>query len=317
MKQAVVLLNLGGPDSIESIEPFLTNLFSDREIFKIPFFQETIAKIIAKKRAPKSSTQYKKIGNSSPINYWTELQRKKLSEELKEFGIDVFIGMRYWKPLISETAREIKMKNYEKVLLLPLYPQYSFSTTRSSFNEWKKNYDLNNCIFVESYFNDPNYIKAINNRINQAFKKIENANYRNTAILFSAHGLPKSFIKKGDPYEQQIYKTVERVIADRDLNFKYFVSFQSKIGPVKWLKPSTIETIKIIAKNEINNLIVVPISFVSDHIETLFEIDIEYRKFANSIGIKNFVITEGLNDMSEFILALKFLTINYLNLKYD
>ena len=308
-KLAVVLLNLGGPDSLENVEPFLKNLFSDPDIFKIPFGQKWFAKIISKNRAPVVIEQYKKIGGKSPINEWTERQRKTLEAALRKDNInaDVFTAMRYWKPLTEETVRKVENGGYEKIILLPLYPHYSVSTTGSSFNEWKRRYkgDEKKLIFIERYFNDEKYVDALNERIDQTLMKFDESVRGEVVILFSAHGTPVSMSKKGDPYSREIDETVRLVINRRNDGREYRLAYQSKVGPVKWLEPSTDKMIETLATEGRKHLLVVPISFTSDHIETLFELDIEYRRVAESCGIENYIVTEGLNDSPLFIEALK------------
>jgi ferrochelatase len=308
-KFAVVLLNLGGPDSLEAIEPFLKNLFSDPDIFKIPFGQKWFAKIISKKRAPIVAEQYKKIGGKSPINEWTETQRKMLKAALRKDNInaDVFTAMRYWKPLTEETVRKVEDGGYEKIILLPLYPHYSVSTTGSSFNEWKRHYkgDESKVIFIERFFNDGKYIDALNERIDKTLMKFGESIRSEVVILFSAHGTPVSMVKKGDPYSREIDETVRLVMKRRNDGREYRLAYQSKVGPAKWLDPSTDKMIETLAAEGRKHLLVVPISFTSDHIETLFELDIEYRRVAENCGVENYIVMEGLNDLPLFIEALK------------
>ena len=310
-KIAVVLLNLGGPDSLEAVEPFLYNLFSDKDIFKIPFGQKFFAKIIARKRAPKVIEQYKQIGGKSPINEITEAQRSALENALREENrkCDVFTAMRYWHPLSEETAWKIKEGDYDKIVLLSLYPHYSAVTVGSSLNEWarKCKTEKEKQIVIASYHDDENYHRAVNARIDEALARFEKA--EDVFILFSAHGVPESLIKKGDPYQKQIIESVEMIMHARGKSNPYAISYQSKVGPVKWIEPSTENKIPELAKAGVKNLLVVPISFVSDHIETLYELKIEYGEIAKKHGIDNYEITRGLNDIPEFINALKNLLI--------
>jgi ferrochelatase len=308
MKTAIVILNLGGPDSLDTIEPFLFNLFSDPDIFKIPFGQKLFAKFISKKRAPKVAEQYKAIGGNSPINKWTELQRKMLEEKLRNYNsqISVYTAMRYWKPLIKETAEIIKNQKIERIILLPLYPHYSISTTGSSFNEWERHFNIENEIIlkVKNYYSNKNYITAINERITEALLNFDKNIRKDVQLVFSAHGTPVSFVKKGDPYSHQIKETVELVMKQRNFSHSYYLCYQSKVGPVKWLTPSTEETIKELSNKNKKHLLIIPISFVSDHVETLYELNIEYRKIANEYNINNYIVMEGLNDSKLFINAL-------------
>ncbi len=308
LKTAIVLLNLGGPDSLNAVQPFLENLFNDPDIFKLPF-QKTLARFISKKRAPKIQEEYKLIGGKSPIGMWTELQRKKLEDKLRENGynVDVHIAMRYWNPLTSKTVKLVEDKNYLKIILLPLYPQYSISTTGSSFNEWKRCYkgDKSKVSYIDSYYTQPGYIQAINQRIDESILKFPEQSRREVQLVFSAHGTPISYVKKGDPYSNQIKATVEHVMKMRNHSHEYHLCFQSKVGPMKWLEPAIDKMIEELAAKSKKHLLIIPISFVSDHIETLYELDIEYRHVAEKVGIENYIVMEGLNDSEIFINALK------------
>lgn len=306
-KTAIVLLNLGGPDSLDAVQPFLENLFNDPDIFKLPF-QRSLAKIISKSRAPKVIEEYKLIGNKSPIGYWTELQRKMLENNLKKIdnAIDVYIAMRYWHPLTKETADKISDGNYEKIILVPLYPHFSVSTTGSSFNEWNRVFKKNNeeVIFINDYYEHPKYLKAINERIDEAYLKFPTEVRKDIQLVFSAHGTPVSYVEKGDPYSEQIKKSMNEIMKLRNFSNEYHLCFQSKVGPMKWLEPSTSDTIKELISNGKRNLLIIPISFVSDHIETLFELGIFYRKMAEESGVENYIVMQGLNDSELFIDAL-------------
>lgn len=308
MKTAVVLFNLGGPDSLEAIEPFLYNLFSDRDIFKLPFGQKLFAKIISNRRAPKVAEEYKLIGGKSPINEWTEKQRKMLEEKLKSYDADisVFTAMRYWHPLTKYVANKIKDQNFDRVILLPLYPHWSISTTGSSLNEWTRcfNEPGKEVIKINSYQTNPLYIKALNERIDQTLLKFPEKIRNEVQLVFSAHGTPMSMVRNGDPYSHHIKETMDAVMKDRDYSHKHHLCFQSKVGPVKWLEPATDTMIEDLAKDGKNHLLIIPISFVSDHVETSFELDIEYREVADENNIENYIVMEGLNDSELFISAL-------------
>ncbi len=317
-KNAVVLFNLGGPDSLDAVQPFLFNLFSDPDIFKIPFGQKLFANLISKNRATKVKEEYKLVGGKSPINDWTELQRKNLEESFKSSGydMDVYVAMRYWNPLTEETVKKVESMNYDKIVMLPLYPHYSITTTGSSFNEWKKWYkgDKSKLIYINDYYLNEIYIKAINERIDESLKKFTFSD--EVQLVFSAHGTPVSLVKKGDPYSHQIKDTVEAVVKARNYSHKHHLCFQSKVGPMKWLEPSTDKMIEKLASESKYHLLIIPISFVSDHVETLFELNIEYRHIADNCNIERYIVMEGLNDSSTFIEALKYLIINSLK-KYE
>ena len=309
MKIAVVLFNLGGPDSLDAVEPFLFNLFSDKDIFKLPFGQKLFAKIISSKRAPKVQKEYELIGGKSPINEWTEIQRKMLELKLRnDFkDISVFTAMRYWNPITADVAKKIKEQNFDKIILLPLYPHYSISTTGSSFNEWDRCFSpVKEKVFrVKNYQTNPFYVSAINERIDQTILRFPENVRNNIQLVFSAHGTPISMVKSGDPYSHHIKETIEKVMDGRNYSHKHHICFQSKVGPVKWLTPATDAMIEELAADKKNNLLIIPISFVSDHVETSFELNIEYRHVADKVGIKNYIVMEGLNNSELFINALK------------
>ncbi|MDX9787831.1 MAG: ferrochelatase [Desulfobacterales bacterium] len=306
---AVVLMNLGGPDSLESVEPFLCHLFSDPDIFRIPFGQRLFAKFISKRRAPKVMARYRQIGGKSPINEWTEAQRRLLQEALQveNPGARVYTAMRYWHPFIHETAEKVAADRFEKIVLLPLYPHYSITTTGSAFNEWKRVYsgDVAALNYVSDYFDHPQYIAAINERIDETIQTFPEAARGEIQIVFSAHGTPVRFVKEGDPYSRQIQKTVDGVMTARRHSHPHHLCFQSRVGPVKWLEPSTEKMIEKLATQGNKHLLIVPVSFVSDHIETLFELNVEYREVAERLGIETYRVMTGLNASTTFIAALK------------
>jgi ferrochelatase len=315
-KYAVVLFNLGGPDSLEAIEPFLYNLFSDHDIFKIPVGQKIFAKMMSSLRAPKVSKKYQQIGGKSPINEWTELQRSMLEEELQKVvgSVEVYTAMRYWNPAIKDVAETLSKKTLDMIALLPLYPHYSITTTGSSFNEWRRVYqgDTGRLKYVYDYFDNPKYISALNARIDETILRFPEDVREDIQIVFSAHGTPKSLAEKGDPYPKQIKATVESVMQARNFSHEYHLCFQSKVGPAKWLEPSIDNVIKDLAGQRKRQLLIVPVSFVSDHIETLFELDVEYRIVADKENIENFIVMQGLNDSKVFVAALKALAVQAL-----
>jgi len=317
LKIAVVLFNLGGPDSVESVEPFLYNLFCDPDIFNLPFGQKLFAKLISSRRAPKVAGEYKLIGGKSPINEWTEKQRSMLELDLRNNyeSIDVYTAMRYWNPLTAKIVDKVESKNYDKIILLPLYPHYSITTTGSSFNEWNRHYkgDKSKLIFVNDYYTNHKYVEAINHRIDETVLRFRENVRKEIQIVFSAHGTPVSLVKKGDPYSKHIRQTVEAVMKLRNYSHNHHLCFQSKVGPMKWLEPATAKMIEELASQNKKNLLIVPISFVSDHVETLFELDIEYRHVAETVGIENYIVMTGLNDSHLFIEALSNLVKEKLN----
>ncbi len=304
----MVLFNLGGPDSLQAVKPFLFNLFSDPDIFKIPAGQGWFAKMLSTWRAPSVRHKYKRIGGKSPINEWTEVQRSMLQKKLEAAVSDaeVFIAMRYWNPAIREVAEKLSDSIHEKIVLLPLYPHYSITTTGSAFNEWNRFYtgDATRLIHINDYFNHPHYIFALNERIAESILLFPENLRSDIQIVFSAHGMPERIVQKGDPYAKQIEETVKKVMAVRNFSHKHHLCYQSKVGPGKWLEPSTEKMIARLATKNKKQLLIVPISFVSDHIETLFELDIEYRTLADTLGIEHYIVMQGLNDSETFVAAL-------------
>lgn len=316
-KTAVILLNLGGPDSLAAVEPFLFNLFNDHDIFKIPFGQKIFAGIIARARAPKTKSIYEQIGGKSPLNHWTAVQRHMLQAELRTKAPDteVFVAMRYWHPMIKDVADKMAMRHFDKIVLLPLYPHYSMATTGSSFNEWEKAYkgDAARLIYINDYYDNNQYISAINRRIDESVLSFPEHTRHHVQLVFSAHGTPLSLVKKGDPYSSQIRKTIDSVMKARRFSHDHHLCFQSKVGPLKWLKPSTSEMIEKLGVENKKHLLIIPISFVSDHVETIYELEIQYRQNAENSNIENYRVTKGLNDSPIFIDALKEITLKAIN----
>ncbi len=300
-KIGVILLNMGGPTSLEGVREFLYNLFSDHDIIEIPrVIQKPVAYIISTFRAKKTLHYYEIMGGKSPQNEQTFLQAKALQNALGN-GYKVVVGMRYFKPFIKDAIEELLKENIKKVILLPMYPQYSKTTTGSSFNEFDrqaKNLNLE-VRKVRDYYDDPLYIKAMVENIKESVP-----NYKDFVFLFSAHSLPLKVIKQGDPYKDQIEKTVS-LIMESFKGVDYYLGYQSKVGPVKWLSPMTDELIRELAKKGVKNLCVIPVAFTCEHSETLYEIDHLYRDLALDLGIKNFVRVKTLQTHPTYIEALK------------
>jgi ferrochelatase len=319
----ILLLNLGGPDSIEAVKPFLFNLFSDRHIIRLgpSFMQKPLAYLISFLRSGKTIEAYNQIGGRSPIRSITEEQAVSLENILNDSPVadeglptfKVFVGMRYWRPFIKDTVADIHSEGIKRLIILPLYPQYSLATSGSSLSQLKRvvsEYPID-VFTVVQWFDHPLYIDALVERIKDGVgsfpSKYSSQDSKRTAhVLFSAHSLPVKFIEEGDPYVDQIKGTIGAIVEKMDLTWS--LAFQSKSGPVEWLEPSTDDKIKELAEQGIKNLLVVPISFVSDHIETLYEIDILYRKIAEDYGM-NLMRTPSLNTSPLFIAALKDLVI--------
>ena len=321
-KTAVVLFQLGGPDSLEAVEPFLYNLFMDPDIIDFPLsflFRQSLAKLISSKRSLKVQENYKLIGGKSPILELTQQQANGLESQLRSNGIDVsvFIAMRYWNPLTAFVVQQIKAEGFEQVILLPLYPQFSKATTYSSINEWNlevRKQELNiPTQIVCCYPNHPSLIEAIVDRINQTLIRFQNISPENIDLVFSAHGVPVKYIKMGDPYQMQIEETVRAVIEKGKWKSRHILCYQSKVGPMRWLEPSLLNTIEQLSSSSRRHLMIVPIAFVTDHIETLHEINIEVRAHAMKCGIRQFELMPALNAHQKFIECLTDLVKAYLN----
>lgn len=318
----VLLLNLGGPDEIEDVRPFLYNLFSDPEIIRLPIkaLQKPLAWFISTARAKKSQQNYLEIGGGSPLRKITEAQGKALEKKLTELEQDakIYIGMRYWYPFTEEAIAQIKQDNIEKLVILPLYPQFSISTSGSSFRiieeMWATDPDLSKIDYtlVPSWYDHSGYLQAMADLIVQELEKLEHPDQAH--IFFSAHGVPQSYVEEaGDPYQREIEECTRLIMQTLDRPNEYTLAYQSRVGPVEWLQPYTEEALQELGEKQIDNLLVVPISFVSEHIETLQEIDIEYREVAEEAGITNFYRVPALNTYPGFINSLADLVIESLD----
>ena len=317
----VLLLNLGGPDKIEDVRPFLFNLFADPEIIRLPVkaLQKPLAWLISTLRAKKSQDNYLEIGGGSPLRRITEEQGVALEARLKEFGQDVkiYIGMRYWYPFTEEAIAKIKEDKIDKVVVLPLYPQFSISTSGSSFRVleemWAEDPELKNIEYtlIPSWYDDQDYLAAMADLIGQELDKFEQP--EEARVFFSAHGVPVSYVEEaGDPYQKEIEKCTDLIMKTLGRSNEYTLAYQSRVGPVEWLQPYTEDALEQLGEDGVKNLAVVPISFVSEHIETLQEIDIEYREIATEAGIENFFRVPAMNTHPTFINSLAGLVMNAL-----
>lgn len=324
MKQiGVILHNLGGPTSLDAVRPFLTNLFLDPEIIKIPlpgplgkfFPRRLFAEFVARRRTPKVIPNYAAIGGKSPLVERTEEQARALEKELNrrfegQARFHVRLGMRYWHPFTAEAADELQTLGVSQVFLMPLYPQYSRTTTGSSFKEWRNlNRDRYKKFFkvksVKDYHLHPRYIASINERIDATLREqFSPEELGKLHLLFSAHGTPIADVEAGDPYSKQIAATVEAVMDARGRDYPYHLSFQSRVGPVRWLEPYTQDALAKLGADGVRSLLVVPIAFVTDHIETLHELGMELREVAEHAGIEKYEVMYALNDSPAFIAAL-------------
>jgi ferrochelatase len=310
-KVGVVLFQLGGPDSPDAVEPFLYNLFCDPDIIPLGLLggllRKPLARYISRKRSKVVAEHYAEIGGQSPIRRLTERQARSLETTLAH-AVDarVFVAMRYWNPLTQVAVDEVRDSELDTLVLLPMYPQYSFATTLSSVKEWRRLYRPRLASpeehLIERFYDHPLYIEAVVDRIELALSHFSDPHRAH--IVFSAHGLPLSLIEKGDPYQKQIEETVRLVLEDGRWPNAHTLCYQSRVGRQKWLEPSLDTTIDHLARSGEKNLLVVPISFVTEHIETLHEINIEARERAMKLGVEQFEMMPAVGDSPRFIGAL-------------
>ncbi len=312
----IVLFQLGGPDSLEAVEPFLLNLFLDPDIIPLGplgLLRRPIAKLISSRRSVSVAEKYAQIGGRSPIVTLTERQRVRLVEALSPYIDPVAVtAMRYWHPLTSEAVAALgKAGPLDEIVLLPLYPHYSYATTLSSLKEWRRVYGKSDGPperTIDHFYDHPLYIQALVERIGSMLRQFPDSS--RIHLIFSAHGLPMSLVEKGDPYPKQVGATVRAVC---ELGTKQYggwprthvLCYQSRVGPGKWLQPSLTETIERLGHEGVKEMLVVPISFVTEHIETLHEINVEARKEAKKFGIEVFRMMPAVGDSPLFIGALK------------
>ncbi|MCR4347847.1 MAG: ferrochelatase [Sulfuricaulis sp.] len=314
---AVVLCNLGGPDSLAAVRPFLFNLFSDPDIFRLPLgwlTQRPFASLIAWRRAPEAAHGYAAIGGKSPILEYTQAQAGALQKVLDGAGqFDVHVCMRYWHPLTDAVVATLKQKNYARVILLPLYPHYSITTTGSAYNEFQRQCERQHyqpaVTLVRQWYDQPDYQAAIVETLRAELKKFPDPDPARIELLFSAHGLPQKIVDGGDPYERQIRATFDAVRTQLGWP-NTTLCYQSRVGPLEWLRPYIQDVIRDKAAKGAKQMLVYPIAFVSDHVETLFELGITYAELARAQGITHYRVTPALNNHPRFIAALKSLVLN-------
>jgi ferrochelatase len=316
-KTAMVIFNLGGPDSPDAVKPFLFNLFNDKYIITLPaIFRYMIAWLISSKREKTAQKIYSLIGNKSPILQETIAQKEALEQALdgKLANFEIFIAMRHWHPMPDEVAAKVKEYSPDEIILLPLYPQFSTTTTASFIEAFKKslkkiNFDKIPVKTICCYHEDRDFIKSHVEIIKKNVK--DKKNYR---MLFSAHGLPEKIIKSGDPYQWQIENTVKNIVIGLGIdNLDYKITYQSRVGPMKWIGPNTEDEIKLAAKEK-KSLVIVPVAFVSEHVETLVELDIEYKRIADSEGV-GYIRIPALRTDSYFIKSLANLVVAFAGYK--
>lgn len=347
-KVGVVMMNLGGPETPEDVEPFLYNLFMDPAFidFDLPlwgdkqfslnwilnktfggYFRHKLAKLISSSRAEEVGEDYKKIGGGSPINRLTREQAHELEDLLNDqyaeptgASFHTYIAMRAWHPFSEEAAAQMEEDGIDKVVLLPLYPQYSKTTTGSSIVYWKALEEAGEIpewptTLVKEYAANPRFIQAVSERIDEGLQRFPEEVRSDVHLLFSAHGTPiREMRERRDPYCCLTHSSVDQVMRLRDYDLPYHTAFQSKVGPVKWLQPSTIDKLEELGEQGHEAVLIVPIAFVTDHVETSFELDIEAREEAEEFGIEHFEVTSGLNSHPLFIEALMEATVAQLDL---
>ena len=304
----IVLFQLGGPDTLEAIQPFLYNLFCDPDIIDFPFARigrKPLAKLISTTRARKVQHHYSTIGGGSPIRPNTEGQARALERELRSRGVDAhcFVAMRYWHPFTREAIAQLQAAECDEVVLLPMYPQYSSTTTGSSLNEWNRHFRDDIPVYcVETFYRNTMYLDSVVEKVSTALSRFPQPG--RPEIIFSAHSIPMSVIEKGDPYQRQIEETVRLVSERGGWGNPHRLCYQSKVGASRWLQPSLTNTLRQLASERVREICIVPIAFVSDHVETLGEIDHEARHLAEQLGLTQFEMSAGLNDSPKFIQAL-------------
>jgi len=318
----IVLFQLGGPDSLQAVEPFLLNLFLDPDIIPmgpLGFLRKPLAKLISSRRSIPVAGKYAEIGRRSPIGLLTERQRVRLVEAVSPYIDPVAVtAMRYWHPMTAEAVDTLrKAGQLDEIVLLPLYPHFSYATTLSSLKEWQRVYGKSNggpkVSTIGQFYNHPRYVQAVVQRIGSILRQFPDSS--RIHLVFSAHGLPMSLVEKGDPYPQQIEETVRLVCEVGERQYPgwprtHLLCYQSRVGPAKWLQPPLTGTIERLGHEGVKEMLVVPISFVTEHIETLHEINIEARDEAKKVGIERFRMMPAVGDSPLFIGALKELVLD-------
>jgi len=307
--RAVVLFNLGGPDSLDAVQPFLYNLFADPDIIDLPLgwlTRKPLARLISSRRAPEAAHGYAAIGGKSPLLDNTRAQATALQRELGDEAY-VTIAMRYWHPRADAVVAELKQRQISRVVLLPLYPHYSRTTTGSSVNDFARACRAANyqplTYLVHDWFDQSDYIAGIVESIRAEVVRFSDPNPESVELLFSAHGLPQKIVKAGDPYEQQIRATYDAVC--RILGWPHTtLCYQSRVGPLEWLRPYTDDVIRDKATAGCRQMLVYPIAFVSDHVETLFELGQTYARLAGELGIREYRVVPALNERLRLVAAL-------------
>jgi ferrochelatase len=305
----LVVLNMGGPDSLSAVRPFLYQLFSDRELIRLPagaLLQKPFAALISVLRAPKVRLNYAQIGGKSPQLEWTTRQVEGVARAL-DADVRPYVAMRYWEPRADEAVQRMRADGIERAVVLSLYPHYTGATTGSSLNDFARAVKLHHprlrYTVIREWYNWPGYLDALANRVREGLEKFHEMSRDEVTILFSAHALPQKFIDRGDPYLEHVQATV-RGVMERIGDHPWTLAFQSRSGPVQWMEPDTVEELDRLGAERVPGVLIVPVSFVSDHIETLQEIDFEYRLHAEKVGIPRFERAPSLNAHPDFVSAL-------------
>ncbi len=312
-RTGIVLFQLGGPDSLDAVEPFLFNLFCDPDIINFPLsglVRRPLARLISRKRAPYVAEHYRHIGGKSPIREITEAQAAALEERLGgRERVRAVVAMRYWKPSTLDAVETLGREGITDAILLPLYPHYSITTTGSSIHEWERTVRQTGAKIrtqtILNYYDHPAYLRSVAKRIEEGLLRFPAGRRERVHLLFSAHGTPLKLVAEGDPYKGQIEETVRGVLKTGGFRQPHSLAFQSRVGPQKWIPPFTADVVRRLGGEGVKELLVIPIAFVSDHIETLYELNVEVREFAVKAGIGQFEVTEGLNTSETFIAALE------------
>jgi ferrochelatase len=311
---AIVLLNLGGPQTVNDVGPFLQRMFLDRELIPLPF-QKRLGAFIAKRRTPKVQRKYSEIGGGSPIYAWTQAQAEGMTRWLDALSPTTaphkaYIAFRYAEPLTETALWQMQTDGVARAVAFTQYPQWSCSTTGASLNElWREVDRLNlrkafEWSVIDRWHTHPAFIEAMAAKVREGLAQFDAKDRDDVLLLFSAHSLPLNVIERGDAYPQEVGASVQKVMEALGFSHEFLLAYQSDIPPVKWLGPSTEGVIRALGRKKRRHVLAVPIAFTSDHIETLHELDIEYAELAHHVGITHFKRAPALNDDPLFIRAL-------------
>lgn len=315
------MMNLGGPENGTKVEPFLSRLFSDPDIIPLGRFQKQLGPFIASRRSPGIVKQYEEIGGGSPIRKWTEKQSTEMTRVLDDISPSTgphksYIAFRYADPLTDEALDEMAADGVERVVAFSQYPHWSCTTAGSSLNELWRRCAAKNLEFkwsvIDRWGMDTRYIKAIQGCILDGLSQFPVEERDSVMIVFSSHSLPQKVVDKGDAYPMEVAGTVQSVMNGLKLENSFIHAWQSKVGFLPWIIPKTQDILSGLGKQGTKNVLVVPVGFTSDHVETLYELDIEYREVAEKAGIQKYIRARSLNDDPDFIQALAHLVKDHL-----